>query len=450
VSRSAAERHLRAILTSGVPDAEPSEAMSWSLTEHEPPLPSPESHLEQSFRKVFTERVTALGATVKETPAPKGNRLSITFPGAARQWTLEPQFSIGSSRPDFVLRSSQGSLPLVAIFTDGWAYHASSAHNRLADDARKRQELRDSGVIVLGITARDVEHARDGTFEKPGWLNSDVIAALMSSTVTFRPQNVEAIRRGPVDFLLSWIQSPDVDGHRVLADRLPFLFVPTATQFTMDPAVDLAREAARRLLDPDRITPPGDVPSVAWWWSAHSVGFLTRTSGDHLELARVEVALVIDDRTEVLADKDQGADDWREWLRIANALNLREQPTIITTITGEDGGVVRDKAQHDLVRPDDLGGAALSPSWQVVHDLATGGPERLFIEELARHTAAEPIPMPVVGYEAENGTPVNFAWPDARIAVCLDAGDRRDLESDGWRVFTDDADAVLMALREAT
>ena len=134
--------------------------MSWSLTTHEPALPSPESHLEQSFRKVFTERVTALGATVKETPGPQGNRLSITFPGATRQWTLEPQVQMGGSRPDFVLRSSQGSLPVVAIFTDGWLYHASPAHNRIADDARKRQELRDSGVIVLGITARDVEHAR--------------------------------------------------------------------------------------------------------------------------------------------------------------------------------------------------------------------------------------------------------------------------------------------------
>ena len=201
--------------------------MSWSLTTHEPPLPSPESHLEQSFRKVFTERVTALGATVKESPGPKGNRLSITFPGATRQWMLEPQVQLGGSRPDFVLRSSQGSLPVVAIFTDGWLYHASPAHNRIADDARKRQELRDSGVIVLGITARDVEHARAGTFETPAWLDGDVIAALMSSSVTFRPQNVEAIRRGPIDFLLSWIQSPDVDGHRVLANRLPFLFVPS-------------------------------------------------------------------------------------------------------------------------------------------------------------------------------------------------------------------------------
>ena len=79
--------------------------------------------------------MTGLGATVKESPGPQGNRLIITFPGASRQWTLEPQVLMGGSRPDFVLSSSQGGLPPVAIFTDGWRYHASPAHNRIADDA---------------------------------------------------------------------------------------------------------------------------------------------------------------------------------------------------------------------------------------------------------------------------------------------------------------------------
>ena len=129
----------------------------------------------------------------------------------------------------------------MAIFTDGWLYHASPAHNRIADDARKRQDLRDSGVIVLGITAQDVVHAQNGSYDAPAWLREDVVAELMRSNVTFRPQNVEAIRRGPVDFLLSWIQSPDVDGHRVLANRLPFLFAPGSRQFPIDATADLAR-----------------------------------------------------------------------------------------------------------------------------------------------------------------------------------------------------------------
>jgi ATP-dependent helicase YprA (DUF1998 family) len=449
VSRSAAERHLRAILTSGVPDAAPGETMSWSLTTHEPGLRSPESHLEQSFRKVFTQRVTALGATVKETPGPNGNRLSITFPGGVRQWTLEPQVQLGGCRPDFVLRSSQGSLPLVAIFTDGWLYHASPAHNRIADDARKRQDLRDGGVIAVGITAQDVARAESGTVEAPAWLNDGVIAELMRSGATFRPQNVAAIRRGPGDFLLGWIQQPDVDGHRALANQLPFLFAPSARGFLMDATADLARQAALLLLDPGRVPPAGDPGSAAWWWNAGPVGCLTRVSG-----AVLEVALVVDDRADHLAGSDQAAGGWREWLRIANALNLREQPTIVTALSDVDTAAGAGQAEPRTVRDIDLG-LVLDPAWRSVADLAASAAERAFAERLARHAqrgTGESFPVPVVGYETGDATPVDFAWPDQKIAVFLDLepDDPRVAELPGdWSVFGDDPDAVFAALKEA-
>ena len=423
--------------------------MSWTLTALEPALPSPESHLEQSFRTVFTQRLVALGATVRESPGPQGNRLSITFPGATRQWTLEPQVQMGGSRPDFALRSSQGSLPVVAIFTDGWLYHASPAHNRLADDARKRQELRDTGVIVVGITARDVEQARDGTVEPPAWLGNEMIAALMGGSVTFRPRNVEAVRRGPIDFLLSWIQNPDVDGHRGLANLLPLLFYRTARQFSVDATADLAREAARLLLDPAEAPPAGD--AGGWWWSAGAVGLLARMSGPEISTALIEVALVIDDRAGKLADKDQAADGWREWLRISNALSLREQPTIITALTEASVQGVPDQAKHGTVQEK---GVAFSPGLQSAWNLATGGAERVFLEGLGRRASRESamgwLAAPVVGLE-EDGLPIDFAWPDERIAVCLDldADTRRDLESARWRVFTGDPDVVFAALREA-
>ena len=43
----------------------------------------------------------------------------------------------GGCKPDFVLSSSL-PIPQVAIFTDGYAFHASPAINRIADDATKR------------------------------------------------------------------------------------------------------------------------------------------------------------------------------------------------------------------------------------------------------------------------------------------------------------------------
>ena len=223
---------------------------------------------------------------------------------------------------------------------------------------------------------------------------------------------MEAIGRGPIEFLLSWIQNPDVEGHRVLANRLPFLFLAGGSQLPIDPAADLAAEAALRLQDPDHVTPAGETPSIAWWWRAGGVGCLTRTSGEDITVARVETALVIDDRAESLADREPGADAWREWLRIANALNLREQPTVITTTTTESAGTVRGQAKHGTVRDngvdlDGVGGATLSPSWQAVRDQTMSALERSLVEKLARHeaeAAAGVIPTPVVGYEAAGHT----------------------------------------------
>lgn len=379
-----------------------------------------------------------------------GNRLSITFPGGVRQWTLEPQVQMHGCRPDFVLRSSQGGLPAVAVFTDGWLYHASPAHNRIADDARKRQDLRESGVIVLGVTAQDVARAESGTFEAPAWLNDGAIAELMKSGAPFRPQNVEAIRRGPVDFLLAWIQNPDVDGLRGLANQIPFLFAPSARHFQADATADLAGEAALLLLDPDRVPPAGDPGSVAWWWEAGSVGCLTRAKKG----AVLEMALVVDDRTDHLADKDYAADGWREWLRISNALNLREQPSIITALTDAEAAAGTDHAEPGIVRDIEFD-LVLDGEWQSAHDLTVSVAEQAFVENLARLAQRDPeerVPGPVVGYEAEDGIPVDFAWPDKKVAVCLDidAGDRQVLELAKWRVFDgDDPDAVLEALRKA-
>jgi hypothetical protein len=163
------------------------------------------------------------------------------------------------------------------------------------------------------------------------------------------------------------------------------------------------------------------------------------------------VALVIDDRTEELAGKDQAADGWREWLRISNALNLREQPTIVTAVTGAKVERMPDQAKHAAV-PDNA--AALPAEWQRAHDSTISTAEQIFIDKLARHAAremAESISVPVVGYEAEGGVPLDFAWPDKRIAACLDLDpdERRVLEMAGWRVFPDDPDAVFAALREA-
>ncbi len=437
VSRAAAERHLREILTAGLRNADPGPDMTWSVTEIEPTAQDAESHLEQRFRKLFTDRLVDLGATLKETPGPWGNTLSISFPGATRQWTLEPQVMMGGVRPDFVLRSSQHNLPVVAIFTDGWKYHAVPAHNRIADDAQKRRTLRSGGAIVLAVTWRDLEQAQTRATASPSWFDPQVVAMLMQQSADFGPDHVELIQRGPIDFLLGWIQKPDLAGHEALANQLPWLFSRGGTVLSLDPTEDLPGAAAEQLMDPGSLASPARAVTNAWWWTAGDVGVLTRgvpVAGQ----PSLETVLLVDDRPERLVDGHREA--WEEWLRLANIVGLRTQPTQIVALSELLAGTVP-------ATPETVPGAlvaGLPPAWQVLVDLASDAERQLLVDLAERGS----VPVPELGFETVDGTPIDLAWPQLRVAVELDGDEatRQELVAAGWRWVAADPDAIAAAL----
>src|SRR5690606_6895549 len=135
------------------------------------------SVLELRFRALFAERLAAAGATVKEIPGENGNQLVITGLGQGRTWRLVPQELMMGSKPDFVLRSDDPNTPEVAIFTDGWQFHAHWQTNRIADDATKRANLRGAGKAVLAVTHDDLVGERgDG----PDWLRPSAVQQLFA------------------------------------------------------------------------------------------------------------------------------------------------------------------------------------------------------------------------------------------------------------------------------
>ena len=206
LSRVTAERHLRAILLGDdAPEdavADP-EAAGWVVTEGPVGGGSGESPLELRFRAVFAERMGAINATVKEKPGPSGNVLTVTLPNDARVWTLTPQVMAHGSKPDFVLRSSDPTIRSMAIFTDGWTYHASPQHNIVGEDASKRNSLRTHGFVVLGLTEADLT---PGSTKAPdyGWVRHQVTSPLWRSPPVHpgaaSPGRRYVLRGGPMDF----------------------------------------------------------------------------------------------------------------------------------------------------------------------------------------------------------------------------------------------------------
>ena len=130
---SEAERLLKEILLggAGTRTVDPPRTSGWTVTEESAVDFDPESKLEQKFRAMLKKRLHAMGATLKEYPEAKGVRVDITA-GGGRRWSLDPQVNVGSSKPDFVLRCDDPNVPPVAIFCDGWQFHASAQHNNLA------------------------------------------------------------------------------------------------------------------------------------------------------------------------------------------------------------------------------------------------------------------------------------------------------------------------------
>ncbi len=443
VSRAAAERHLRDILGGGVRGFVPEATMQWTVTEIEPVMQSAESHLEQRFRKLFTERLTALGATLKEVPGQWGNTVSITFPHAVRQWTLEPQVQMGGVRPDFVLRSSQHNLPAIAIFTDGWRFHAVPANNTIADDAQKRRMLRAAGTMVLSITWADLE--RDANLAQgkavsaapPAWYDAQVISALMQQSADFGADHVEAITKGPLDFLLGWIQAPDLAGHEALGNRVPWLFAKDGAKLALDPDQDLAQAAAHLLLDTQPPALPARAATTSWWWRSGHVGVLTRARQLGAATSLESIA-VLDDRPDHLGDGHRSA--WEEWLRLGNVLGIRTQPTEVVALSELISGTV--PLAGEVTEP---GVPGLSTAWQEVVDGAASDAERRVLQGLA---AIGRVPVPQLGFETPEGSPIDIAWPDLRVAADLDLDEptRQELLDLGWTMVTAEVDALVAAL----
>uniref|UniRef100_A8M876 Helicase superfamily 1 and 2 ATP-binding n=1 Tax=Salinispora arenicola (strain CNS-205) TaxID=391037 RepID=A8M876_SALAI len=435
-SRAAAERHLAHLL--GLrEDAATADGPPWTIVQT-PPEDSPESHLEQRFRQLIARRLKAIGAATTEVPKPWGNALRFTLPGDHRQWTLTPQVHVENSRPDFLLESNDTSVPAVAVFTDGHAYHAVASRNRLAEDAEKRQILRDTGRIVLAVTAADLAAAEQETSTTPAWFAEATVAKLIKQApFQAAPSAYEGLRSGPISWLLAWVSAPKPADLGIVARAVPMFLVDGRSRRTCGDGVSLASVGRAALLAEE--LPPGERTILVRQFGALAV-VVEPTKSD------VHAALVLDDREQALDAAH--ADAWRLWLQLSNAMSLRDWPTVITT-TSRVG-----RASTATATPEPAGSDRLpdgvDESWVSAYESAAPGAERDLIRLLAVRGGLE---APLIGVEGPQGIPVDISWPHRHLAVDLydmPDEDRADLSSAGWRVVQPDPEVIVAALTDTT
>ncbi|GAB3606748.1 DEAD/DEAH box helicase [Conyzicola nivalis] len=427
VARETAEVLLRRILASGgdeVPDVAPS-AHGWKLLDAPPAPVIDESHLEARFREALSARLSAVGATVKETPTALGNQLTVTLPGDSRLWWLEPQVHLGATVPDFVLRCSDTTIPRVAIYTDGFTFHATVAHNRIADDAHKRSVLRAQGYAVLAVSWNDL--TMDSVAD-PWWYSQAAVQNALTQNVNLSAGVVDASRGGPLTMLIRWMQTPEPDRWRQFGDAVPLLLAAAPLGET-PVGISASELAAFQVLGTVQSGTGAFGLTVDAGPHVSFVALLSHSSGALV----TDVGLVLDNRTGTMVEPTF-SESWRRWLTLSNLMFARQAPFAIAGVSSIEKNLVAG----------DPAAVSFSPVWAGLLEMAASDEER----ELLRELVDANIETPELGVEVGDGIPVSIAWPAHKIAVelGLESRDIEDLRTTGWMVVPAIVHDIVAAL----
>ena len=423
VSRASAERSLRELLGDGA---------GWVVVEG--PAEQVETPIEVYFRKVFIDRATKLGGLVKELPGPTGNRVQVTL--GRRTWMLRPQVALGPTTPDFVLEAFGGGADRIAIYADGYAFHASPKVNGIADDAAKRRAARDKEYHVLALTWGDIERAdKDEPEPSVTWFSPE-FAAMFTDQFNVSLSAVNRVTANPISELMLWLQDPAAAATRwaSVGSALPVMAMqPEGRYISID-----GKGLADSVLEAVAGGAPVAVGASDIWHVRQ--GPLVWASGFVDGTSATQTMLALDDS--VTAVKAEGfADHWRTWLRLSNLLGSRPltTPTAIVAVSE-----LLAEAGVDVAAPANLTPNGASPEWEVVLSLASPSEHEL-LRQLA---SVVDISVPQLGIEVADGIPLGIAWPDALVTTntALTDDDIADLRAAGWTVVEADLDSIRSAL----
>ncbi|MEV5840005.1 hypothetical protein [Nocardia sp. NPDC052112] len=380
--------------------------------------------------------------------------------GEVRHWKMLLQNTIRGTRPDVVFRLVGDDTQEISVYLDGYEFHASPAHNRLADDARKRARLRAHRGLVFQITWNDIDKwelrgfgpntSRDPLFA-PYLGNAQNAARGIYRQRTGRNADelVTTMWTNPIDTLLSYLTDPD---RRVWLARAEAVVAgATKTAKEVPSSSDTAGVAKRvtAALHGEPL-PAAEVGKIA----AIAAGPLTIVLDQRSEPAW-SAFTVIDDRAETI-EAEAHKERWANWLYWGNLLQFLDfgggdsAQLALSTLDEFDAGQLAAAGGSGFLTmlsllplDEDLTDDTLPPpprrepkpeprtvaddratvaDWQQPLDLLD--PDEPGLAGLAHELAALGVPAPEVGYElGDNAWQAELAWPAAKVAVVLVAND---------------------------
>jgi replicative superfamily II helicase len=423
-----------------------------------------ESELEATFLQALLDwgaRADTPASITKSTDRDGARfaELRFTSPaGGVTHWRMKLQNTIEGTRPDahFVRLDAAG--PQVAVYLDGFKYHASEQFNRLADDAAKRAILRAQPMYVFAITWDDVQRwsGREVKAE-PVWLpyleNGKRAARQVFAQLGGRDADElnTFVWANPIDTLLAYLADPDADVWRcrAVSALAGLLIQPGAKTRANSHTVGAAVTAGLR----DAALPGATTGDITVVRTADGndcpVSLIADGRGDGTPTWSALV--VVDDRTEAVRDDDPGhRRRWAGWLYWGNLIQFLDSgggdgaqlamttldafdPAELAVCEGTGLVLARRALELDEETATWLGRAtAAEPElalealdetkadrrWREV--LALLFPDESGLESLIRGLIARNVPPPEQGYElGDAGWQAELAWPDRRIAVMV-------------------------------
>ncbi|MGN9811409.1 DEAD/DEAH box helicase [Micromonospora sp. BQ11] len=383
--------------------------------------------------------------------------------GPAVRWRMRDhvvQAGAVRSEPDYLLSADNGAK--IAIFLDGYAFHASAENNEIAADAAKRSSLRDDGIWVWQLTWDDVrswaacvEQNLDTHASRPILLTDQGLAKARDHyfTNTLKDNHaagpLDGALANPVEALLAFLERPDPEiwarravslltglattgkagpvDRTAIADQLPSIVtgttrMPTASGKPAEAAALVAASPAGcRIVGirDNRATPAGKADPMAW-----------------------SVFTCLDDRPEALSDQEHRA-RWAQWLAWSNLLQFLTGPSRFFEQTAWSQVALLDPHRVPVLASAQSVAAEpiLPAAWAEAIDLSS--PQVRWLLKALAHAHA---PLPQVGYElGDEAWSVELAWPSARFAVVIDDSIDRDdaYLAAGWHLQRADKDNAI-------
>lgn len=353
-------------------------------------------------------------------------------------WDIEPQVETGPeqrvavpSRVDFLFRNVKGNSLPIAVFTDGFGYHA----NRLDTDTAQRMALVQSGAFhVWSLSWRDVDSVTANTRTAAGaasfQLSSDVQAKFNSGCDIYK---IPEMKNRCSENSMTWL--------------LKYLEKPSAMEWTL-----FARVHVLFKIDPEKIKESGyteqwfkEVTAVIPEPFSHHLTMLSEPRMVGLPALNKHVSLAISmqggkNGTEqqcaaaiVINDDDTlSKHDWNEFLQWTNLLQFLPTGFLFSRKGVELSQYSGIKTEKPAEAPADQS----DEKWKPVYNLISEPRLRQFVHEVSQLTDN----IPEVGFELTDShgkviADSEMAWESLKIAVVWDEECCPVFSGEGWKVF---------------